>query len=95
VPAIVLDVVNFVSVVIATVGTRGDEANLRIQGERMSFCSSESKGENLMKNKLLLSMVAASALLIVPAIGSSGDKSAEVRTLTGFCLRPRGLTSTS
>jgi TATA-box binding protein (TBP) (component of TFIID and TFIIIB) len=38
-----------------------------------------------MKNKLLLSLVAASALLMVPAIASSQDKSAEVRTLTG-CL---------
>jgi len=38
-----------------------------------------------MKNKLLLSMVAASALLMIPAVASSGDKSAEVRTLTG-CL---------
>ena len=38
-----------------------------------------------MKNKLLLSMVAASALLMVPAIASSGDKSDEVRSLT-CCL---------
>src|SRR5467141_4622275 len=38
-----------------------------------------------MKNKLLLSMVAVSTLLMVPAIGFAGDKSAEVRTLTG-CL---------
>jgi hypothetical protein len=43
-----------------------------------------------MKNKLLLSMVAASALLIVPAIGSSGDKSAEVRTLTGCLSKAEG-----
>ena len=42
-----------------------------------------------MKNKLLLSMVAASTLLMVPAIASSGDKSAEVRTLTG-CLTKAG-----
>jgi hypothetical protein len=38
-----------------------------------------------MKNKLLLSMVAVSTLLMVPAIGIAQDKSAEVRTLTG-CL---------
>jgi len=38
-----------------------------------------------MKNKLLLSMVAVSTLLVVPAIGIAQDKSAEVRTLTG-CL---------
>jgi hypothetical protein len=43
-----------------------------------------------MKNKLLLSMVAASALLMVPAIGSSGDKSAEVRTLTGCLSKAEG-----
>jgi hypothetical protein len=38
-----------------------------------------------MKNKFLLSMVAVSTLLMVPAIGIAQDKSAEVRTLTG-CL---------
>ena len=38
-----------------------------------------------MKNKLLLSMVAVSTLLMVPAIGIAQGKSAEVRTLTG-CL---------
>jgi hypothetical protein len=38
-----------------------------------------------MKNKLLLSMVAVSTLLMVPAIGFAQDKRAEVRTLTG-CL---------
>ena len=38
-----------------------------------------------MKYKLLLSMFAVSTLLLVPAIGSSEDKDAEVRTLTG-CL---------
>ena len=43
-----------------------------------------------MKNKLLLSMVAASALLMVPAIASSGDKSAEVRTLTGCLSKAEG-----
>ena len=43
-----------------------------------------------MKNKLLLSMVAASALLMVPAIASSGDKSAEVRTLTGCLTKAEG-----
>ena len=43
-----------------------------------------------MKNKLLLSMVAASTLLMVPAIASSADKSAEVRTLTGCLSRGDG-----
>ena len=43
-----------------------------------------------MKNKLLLSMVAASALLMLPAIGSGADKSAEVRTLTGCLSRGDG-----
>jgi hypothetical protein len=43
-----------------------------------------------MKNKLLLSMVAASALLMVPAIASSGDESAEVRTLTGCLSKAEG-----
>jgi hypothetical protein len=38
-----------------------------------------------MKTKLLLSMVAVSTLLLVPAIGFAQDKGAEVRTLTG-CL---------
>jgi hypothetical protein len=38
-----------------------------------------------MKNKMLLSMVAVSTLLLVPAIGFAQDKGAEVRTLTG-CL---------
>jgi len=43
-----------------------------------------------MKNKMLLSMVAASALLMLSAIASSGDKSAEVRTLTGCLSRGDG-----
>jgi hypothetical protein len=43
-----------------------------------------------MKKKLLLSMVALSTLLMVPAIGSSGDKGAEVRTLTGCLSRADG-----
>lgn len=43
-----------------------------------------------MKNKLLLSIVAASALLLVPAIGSTEDKGAEVRTLTGCLSRGDG-----
>jgi hypothetical protein len=38
-----------------------------------------------MKTKLLLSMVAVSTLLLVPAITFAQDKGAEVRTLTG-CL---------
>src|SRR6267378_8460061 len=53
--------------------------------------SKEQKGENFMKNKLLLSMVAASTLLMVPAIASSGDKSAEVRTLTGCLTKAEGV----
>jgi len=48
-----------------------------------------------MKNKLVLSLVAASALLMIPAIASSGDKSAEVRTLIGCLSKAEGLTSTS
>src|SRR6267378_576536 len=51
----------------------------------MSSAPQNQKGENFMKNKSLLSMVAVSTLLLVPAIGSSEDKDAEVRTLTG-CL---------
>jgi hypothetical protein len=43
-----------------------------------------------MKNKLLLSMVAVSTLLMVPAIGFAGDKSAEVRTLTGCLSKAEG-----
>jgi hypothetical protein len=43
------------------------------------------KGEDFMKSKLLLSMVAVSTLLMVPAIGFAQNKGAEVRTLTG-CL---------
>ena len=38
-----------------------------------------------MKNKWLLSVVAVSTLLMVPAISFAQDKGAEVRTLTG-CL---------
>jgi hypothetical protein len=38
-----------------------------------------------MKNKLRLSIVAFSSLLLIPTIGFAQDKSAEVRTLTG-CL---------
>src|SRR5882724_3155700 len=56
----------------------------------MSFRSSESKRRSFMKNKMLLSMVAASALLMLSAIASSGDKSAEVRTLTGCLSRGDG-----
>jgi hypothetical protein len=48
------------------------------------------KGENLMKNKLLVSMVAVSTLLMVPAIGFAGDKSAEVCTLTGCLSKAEG-----
>lgn len=38
-----------------------------------------------MNKKLFLSLFAAAALLLLPSIGSAGNKSAEVRTLTG-CL---------
>jgi hypothetical protein len=44
-----------------------------------------------MKNKVLLSMFAVSALLLVPAIGSSSeDKDSEVRTLTGCLTKAEG-----
>jgi ABC-type sugar transport system substrate-binding protein len=43
-----------------------------------------------MRNRLLLSVVAASALLMVPAIASAEDKGAEVRTLTGCLSRGDG-----
>jgi hypothetical protein len=43
-----------------------------------------------MKNRLLLSVVAVSTLLIVPAIASSEDKGTEVRTLTGCLTRAEG-----
>jgi hypothetical protein len=56
----------------------------------MSFRSSELKGENFMKNKLLLSMVAVSTLLMVPAGGFAQDKSADVRTLTGCLTKAEG-----
>src|SRR5579864_8980198 len=38
-----------------------------------------------MKSKLFVTMIAATALLVLPSIGSAKNKSAEVRTLTG-CL---------
>jgi hypothetical protein len=43
-----------------------------------------------MKNKMLLSMVAVSTLLMVPATASSEDKGAEVRTLTGCLSKAEG-----
>ena len=43
-----------------------------------------------MKNKWLLSVVAVSALLLVPAIGYAQDKGAEVRTLTGCLSKAEG-----
>jgi Protein of unknown function (DUF5818) len=43
-----------------------------------------------MKSKLLLSMVAVSTLLMVPAIASTQDKSADVRTLTGCLSKGEG-----
>lgn len=43
-----------------------------------------------MKSKFLLCMVAVSTLLMVPAIGSAQDKSADVRTLTGCLSKAEG-----
>lgn len=43
-----------------------------------------------MKNKLLLSMIAASTLLVIPASGFAQDKSADVRTLTGCLSKAEG-----
>jgi hypothetical protein len=43
-----------------------------------------------MKNKLLLSMIAVSTLLLVPAIGSSSEDKDEVRTLTGCLTKAEG-----
>ena len=43
-----------------------------------------------MKNKLLLSLVAVSTLLMVPAHGVAQDKSADVRTLTGCLSKAEG-----
>jgi hypothetical protein len=43
-----------------------------------------------MKIKLLFGMVAVSTLLMVPAIASSDDKGAEVRTLTGCLSKAEG-----
>jgi hypothetical protein len=43
-----------------------------------------------MKSKLLLSMVAVSTLLMVPAVASTQDKSADVRTLTGCLSKGEG-----
>jgi hypothetical protein len=43
-----------------------------------------------MKSKLLLSMIALSALLLISAGGLAQDKSADVRTLTGCLSRAEG-----
>jgi hypothetical protein len=43
-----------------------------------------------MKNKWLLSAVAVSTLLMVPAIGYAQDKGGEVRTLTGCLSKAEG-----
>jgi TATA-box binding protein (TBP) (component of TFIID and TFIIIB) len=43
-----------------------------------------------MKNKLFLSMVVVSTLLLVPAIGSSSDDKDDVRTLTGCLTKAEG-----
>jgi hypothetical protein len=48
------------------------------------------KGENFMRNKLLLSMAALSSLLMIPAVGLAQDKSADVRTLTGCLTKAEG-----
>ena len=51
---------------------------------------SASEWENFMKNKLLLSIVTVSTLLMVPAIGFAQDKDAETRTLTGCLSKAEG-----
>jgi len=43
-----------------------------------------------MKSKLLLSMIALSALLMISAVGLAQDKSADFRTLTGCLSRAEG-----
>ena len=43
-----------------------------------------------MKNKWLLSVLAVSTLLLVPAFGYAQDKGAEVRTLTGCLSKAEG-----
>jgi hypothetical protein len=43
-----------------------------------------------MKIKMLLSSIAVSGLLLVPAIGFAQDKSADVRTLTGCLTKAEG-----
>jgi len=43
-----------------------------------------------MKNKLLLSIVAVSTLLMLPAIAFAQDKGDEVRTLTGCLSKAEG-----
>jgi hypothetical protein len=43
-----------------------------------------------MKSKLLLSMIALSALLMISAGGFAKDKSADVRTLTGCLSKAEG-----
>jgi hypothetical protein len=48
------------------------------------------KGEKFMKIKSLLSMVAVSTLLLVPAIAFANDKDDEVRTLTGCLSKAEG-----
>src|SRR5258708_14429271 len=67
------------------VWVEGRANNWRKQRNGCISAPHNQKGENFMKKKLLLSMVAVSTLLMVPAIGFTQDKDAEVRTMTG-CL---------
>jgi hypothetical protein len=69
---------------------QGRANNSRKQRNGFISAPQNQKGENFMKNKLLLSMVAVSTLLLVPAIGFTEDKDAEVRTLTGCLSRAEG-----
>jgi hypothetical protein len=74
-----------------TVGAQDRRSQSVKTGEWMSIHSLNQRGGELMKYKLLLSMFAASTLLLVPAIGSSSeDKDAEVRTLTGCLSKAEG-----
>jgi hypothetical protein len=61
--------------------------------EKKSGCLSapqNQKGDIYMKMKLLLSMVAVSTLLLVPALAFAEDKDDEVRTLTGCLSKAEG-----
>jgi hypothetical protein len=66
-------------------GSKNEEINSQKQRSGSLSAAQNQKGDSFMKMKLLLSMVAVSTLLMVPALALSQDKGAEVRTLTG-CL---------